>query len=385
MTATSLETLQQSSLITVERIDDLAGLDALREDWSDLLSASDGDCLFLSWEWLRTWWRHLAGERRLAMIAVRSRGLLIALAPLCARSVSILGRRPLPVLEFLGTGWVGSDYLDFIVRRGYEAEAQRAFESTLATGGQVIDFAQMRKMGNFAGKVAASLANCGWRMVETISNTCPFIPLSGATWESYLGSLGSEHRYNFNRKWKRLNKDHSVIFHRVDREEECREAVDLTIQLHRKRWSEHGKSDAFHTEALIEFHREFCLLALRRGWLRLYTLRVDEKPAACLYGFLYNRIFYFYQSGFDPAYQKMSVGLVSMGLGIQSAIEDGAIEYDLLHGNEDYKSHWSRESRELSRLQLYPGSFRGVLAQKTNQWERGARKLARRSLQRWLA
>ena len=86
-------------------------------------------------------------------------------------------------------------------------------------------------------------------------------------------------------------------------------------------------------------------------------LRLDEKPAASLYGFLYAGIFYFYQSGFDDAYKQASVGLITMGLAIQSAIKEGAEEYDLLHGDESYKSHWCRHSRDLVRLESFPRAF----------------------------
>ena len=200
------------------------------------------------------------------------------------------------------------------------------------------------------------------------------------SWEDYLATLGAEHRYNFNRKWRRLKRDYSVQFEQVRAEEQCRESIDLVIELHNMRWRDRGGSDAFHTAGLVEFHREFSRLALERGWLRLYVLRLNEKPAACLYGFYYGKTFYFYQSGFDPAYLKQSVGLVSMGLGIQSAIEEGAEQYDLLHGDEEYKSHWSRESRELARLELYPPGASGRICRSSVELERGARRIARRVL-----
>jgi len=178
--------------------------------------------------------------------------------------------------------------------------------------------------------------------------------LSGKSWESYLATLSAEHRYNFHRKWKRLNRDYIVSFEQVRTQEQCDESIDLVIAQHNLRWRDRGGSDAFHTPDLVEFHQEFCQIALERGWLRLYVLRLDGRPAACLYGFLYARTFYFYQSGLDAAYDKHSVGLVTMGLAIRSAIEEGAEEYDLLHGSEAYKSHWSRDSRNLGRLEMYP-------------------------------
>ena len=97
-------------------------------------------------------------------------------------------------------------------------------------------------------------------------------------------------------------------------------------------------------------------------------------------GFCIDRTFYFYQSGFDAAYDKHSVGLVTMGLAIQSAIEEGAEEYDLLHGNEAYKSHWSHDSRELGRLELYPPGGLGWICRSSVELERASRRIARRVL-----
>ena len=385
MTAAITQTPTLGALGTVERIADVSGFEALRDEWSELLRASDSDCLFLTWEWLFTWWKHQAEDRQLSILTVRSEGRLDALAPFCLRPASLSGRRPLQALEFLGNGCVGSDYLDFIVRRGCELEARQAFASALANQRQVLDWTQLRRGRCFAAGVAAELGRRNWSVSETVTNTCPYVPLAGVSWEEYLATLGAEHRYNFHRKWRRLNRDYSVQFEQVDREEQCAESMDLVMELHNMRWRGRGGSDAFHTAALVAFHREFSRLALNRGWLRLHVLRLNRKPAACLYGFLYGRTFYFYQSGFDSAYQKQSVGLVSMGLGIQNAIEEGAEEYDLLHGDEEYKSHWSRESRQLSRLELYPAGAMGRMCRASVELERTSRRIARRVVTRIFA
>jgi len=382
MTATCTNTAANESLSTVERIAGVPEFLALRDEWNELLQASESECLFLTWEWLYTWWKHLAGDRQLSIRVVRRRGQLIALAPFCLRPPSLSQLRVLPVLEFLGNGCVGSDYLDFIVRRGCESEASRVFASELADERVVLDWRQLRRGSCAAAGVAAELGERDWSVSDTVTNTCPFISLAGMTWEAYLATLGAEHRYNFNRKWKRLNRDYTVQFEQVHTEEQCRESMDLVMELHNMRWRDRGGSDAFDTPGLVAFHREFSRLALDRGWLRLYVLRLNRQPAACLYGFLYGPTFYFYQSGFDSAYQKQSVGLVSMGLGIQHAIEEGAEEYDLLHGDEEYKSHWSRESRELSRLELYPPGGMGRICRGAAGFERASRRLARRVISR---
>ena len=158
--------------------------------------------------------------------------------------------------------------------------------------------------------------------------------------------------------------------------------MNLVIALHRKRWGSVEGSEAFHTKNVVAFHREFVDLAARQGWLRLLILRIDETPAAALYGLRYGRTFYFYQSGFDPAYSKQSIGLVMMGLAIKAAIEDGASEYDLLHGDEEYKFHWAHETRELGRIELYPRHARGRVYRRAVGLNRAARKMAQRMLRK---
>src|SRR5262249_15296571 len=95
----------------------------LRPEWNALLASSDAHTVFLTWEWLYTWWSRLGGRRRLAILALWSGRDLAAIAPLALRPpqpgrLQFLWRR-----EFLGSGSVGSDYLDLIVRRGDEARA----------------------------------------------------------------------------------------------------------------------------------------------------------------------------------------------------------------------------------------------------------------------
>lgn len=368
------------SKIIVDRVETLPAFEKLREEWNDLLEASATESLFLTWEWLYPWWKHLAEERRLSILAARSGGELVALAPFALRPA---GLWPFPYLEFLGTGSVGSDYLDLIVRRRKEEAAHQALAACLTRSKVALALTQLHRGHCLAEGLAERLTKQeSWKLVETATDICPFIRLSGQTWDSYIASLGSEHRYNFRRRLKNLKQRFDVRFEQALSEDERREALDHLVALHQMRWRERGGSNAFHSRELVSFHEEFSRLALERGWLRLFILRLDGKPAASLYGFRYHRIFYFYQSGFDPSYGKFSVGLVAMGLSIKKAIEEGAEEYDLLHGDESYKFHWARQSRALGRLEIYPPSAHGWLHQGTVSLGRALKRVAKQLLRK---
>lgn len=373
------------TVLKVQTIEDPDGFEGLAGEWTELLRASAANSLFMTWEWLWTWWKHLAEGRRLFLITVRRGGELAAIAPFVLRSWNLAGVIPCRSLEFLGTGSVGSDYLDLIIRRGEESDVCRLLADYLENERLMVLLNQLNRQSSLAAGLAAELQARGWGGSEAKINVCPFINLSGHTWPSYLASLGPEHRYNFQRRLKNLTKQANVEFKSVRSEEQRRKALANLIALHHQRWQDRGGSDGLHKPSLLAFHEELSRLALERDWLRLFLLLVDGQPAASLYGFRYHRTFYFYQSGFDPRYSKHSVGLVAMGLAIKSAIEEGAEEYDLLHGAESYKFLWAREARELGRVELYPPYAGGVIRQRAVELNRAAKRLARRAIQHAVA
>jgi CelD/BcsL family acetyltransferase involved in cellulose biosynthesis len=287
-------------------------------------------------------------------------------------------------IEFLGTGSAGSDYLDIVIRRGEREAALEALAGCLEGQRLPVALAQLRP-GSGAAELAARLAEGKWEIAAESSGVCPYIDLAGHSWESYRQSLSASHRYNFGRRYRNLNASGRLRFEAVRDETGRREALRRLFDLHARRWSLKGGSDALYSPALLNFHEEFTRTALARGWLRLFLLSDDCTPVASLYGLRYNETFYFYQSGFDPARGGQSVGLIALGLAIRSALDEGLAEFDLLHGDERYKFHWTRRTRGLQRIELYPPHRLGQLCRSGARLSRASRRMARGLLPRALA
>lgn len=346
-------------LITTQVISDAASFRDLRSDWNALLQACPSDCIFLTWEWIYTWWLNLPGKRKIHIIVVRLDGLLIALAPLALRPPSFKRLMPWRVIEFLGSGSVGSDYLSFLIRPGYEQAAVREISGCLAESKRMLELVRIEKSSAQMAELAQHLQATGWKSVGMTTNYCPYSILSGHTWESYLDSLHANHRINLGKMLRRLHKDFDVSLHVAATESERQWAMDVFVRLHLRRWSEKGGSTALNKKELIDFHRAFSEISLEQGWLKLYTLLLNGVPVSSLYVFKYRDVYYHYQSAFDPDYRKYSLGTVIVALAIKDAIEDGAVEFDFLHDNETYKYLWARQERELIRLELYPARSMG--------------------------
>ena len=338
--------------IRAARIDSTWRFTELRSAWDSLLQSSAAASPFLAWEWLHPWWTHLSGSSTLRMLKVDAGNRPIAIAPFqLTRSVARL-----PCLDLLGTGEAGSDYLDVITRSGFEVDALDAIERFVVAQGLAVRLTHLASSAAAAGLVNR-LERRGWTHVTTPGGICPYIPLAGCTWDSYLATLGASHRANVRRRLRALEQKFDVRFERVTGDSDRRDALERLTHYHERRFDSRGT--AFRTTSLRAFHEEVTRRFLDRGWLRMFVLRVNDATAAVMYGFLYNRTFYFYQHGFDDSYQQYSIGLVLMALSIRTALEEGAAEFDMLWGTEPYKFLWARNTRELHNVHLFPPHLGG--------------------------
>src|SRR5262249_24123360 len=147
---------------------------------------------------------HLGRDRRLFVPVVRHQGEIVALAPWGVRPPGISSVQPFPVLEFLGTGSVGSDYLDVIVRRGHEGRGTRRLAQGLSTMNRAAEMEQSKVRGSAAAGLGAILERLGWSVSIEETNLSRFIDLKGRSWPDYLAGLGPSHRYNLNRRLRQL-------------------------------------------------------------------------------------------------------------------------------------------------------------------------------------
>src|SRR5262249_20246991 len=125
-----------------------------------------------------------------------------------------------------------------------------------------------------AASLAQALVARNWRSLGEATHVCPAIDLAGRDWESLLASLGRSHRGNVRRRLRQLAARHTVDFSAIEDPAALAQSFDILLDLHRGRWQRRGGSDGFADPPAVAFHRRFSRLALDRGWLRLFVLRL---------------------------------------------------------------------------------------------------------------
>ena len=358
--------------MTITVIDTAAGFASLRAEWNELLAASSAESPFLTWEWLNAWWTHLAGSRRLAIVTVRDDEQLIAIAPFCKSR----GRFPfLWRYELMGTGFAGSDYLDAFIRRGHELRAVQALAEYVRENEIALHLVRLPQ-NSWLSRLAPPLTERGWTVRPASDGFCPFIRLAGHSWDSFLATMGPAHRATTRRRLRCLGKNFTMRFDNIADDDTRRLVLAKLFDFHQARFGSRGT--AFHTDELRAFHLDATERLQQSRVLRLIALYLNDELAGVMYGMSFQRRFYFYQHGYDPAFQSHGVGRAVLDLSIRTAISEGIAEFDLLWGGEAYKSAWTGDKRPLARLDVFPAHLGGRVHQRAVETERTLRALARR-------
>lgn len=325
----------------------------LETDWNPLLQRSAADCIYLTWEYLTTWWEVFGGERQLWILAVRdATGSLVGLAPMMT-GPGIRMRRFFKELTFIGgQGDSTSECLDFIVQKGSEREVMELFLGTIRRGKgvkwnllsfpiAVSDSSTMIMARRFLGD---------WGSPRTREREAPYCTFHG-TWEEFLQTRSSKFRSTVRNRTKKMHSQHQVQLLAGGRDLPLEEAFLHVVQLTTGRWGD--QLEAFHTLKFLEFHRRLIPRLAERGWLLLLVLMVDGRAAAARYDFVYGGKIWGFQGGWDPDYARLSIGTVMNALTFQWAIEHhGVREYDFGADNARYKSEWADGSRTLMDVMM---------------------------------
>lgn len=345
------------------RVDRLSESDFLRmeNEWNALLEASCSNGFFLTWEWLSEWWRYFGKGKELLILALYDLNGLCGIAPLFLEKKYYFKHFPVLRIAFLGTDMVDSDYLDLIIRSGCEEEAIQCVVNYLFEAPfnwDLMDLTDITEDSPTIHYFRKYTSESKSAIVFESGEICPFLALPHSSIE-YRSGLSKNDRYNISRRSKNLYKhfgENNVLLNESNSKENPEALSSLISELfslHRIRWGSVRKKTLFSLPQVERFHRALLPGLIKKRAVIVFSLSVEEQVVAIIYGFVYGGKYYFYQSGFDPAFSQYSPGLVLMNYSIEQAIHEGLSEYDFLRGEEDYKSKFTKTCRRTYHVEIW--------------------------------
>jgi CelD/BcsL family acetyltransferase involved in cellulose biosynthesis len=349
--------------ITTELIQSSRELERLESEWQELFCRSGCDNPFLTFDWMHEWWTRFGRGHFVFVVAVRSSGRLIGIAPFCTTSGqhSAFGAH---VLTFLSGSWVGSDHLDLIAEPDFEATVVSEAAATILrrrSCWDLIEFSHCDESSPTIAQLRAALKGNELRECVMGRGISPFVVLPDS-YDEYLAGLSTHWRRNIRHALRLLQHRGNVTLLAIEKSTDIQDWYERTIALHRLRFEGLRKPSVILDDNVHAFH----CAALRRmaahGWARLYVLTLDGEALAGCYGLCVSKRFCALQSGFNPEWAKQSVGSLLIGMAIEDCIVRGNAEFDFLRGDERYKFHWADQSRPLITTRFCDATMIGDVA-----------------------
>jgi len=340
-------------MIRFTRIDD-RDFACLGVEWTALLSASKQKSIFLTWEWLYSWWEQFLQNKTLYILLGYKNDELVAICPFCIVPSRTAWGSEILNLVFLGTEKVSSEYLDIICRPENMPEIIENLIRYLKEHKKEWDifcFSDVLSDCSSLALIKQSAKAFGLKCTENFSNVCPFIPLP-KTSDEMMQSLSKNMRYHVRRRSKALEKlDANYVS--MNKFDEIHSGLDRLFDLHTQNWNTRNQTGNFADTRVRKFHKAFSKRVANKGWIRLTFIQISNEFVASLYGYEYGNIFWYYQAGMSPDYYQYSPGVVLFWKNIQESIRKDFTEFDCLRGTEDYKRRWTTSFKTTSTLKLY--------------------------------
>jgi CelD/BcsL family acetyltransferase involved in cellulose biosynthesis len=336
--------------VVIERVaeQDFAGM---RERWNRLLDRSPTNEIFLSWEWMHSWWNAFKNDNKqlLILIGTDIRGDLIGIAPFYVehRNSSVLRGRK--IIGFCSSFEVAPDHLDVLCERGFEhifSHAVFTYMREHATEWDLIHFDGVKDdsvIKNYFKENEQGLddvlINCDPQ------SGCPYLMID-RSFQDYLGTFSRKTRYTLARKKRILLEKEQYEYHVLkSAEDNSRQYIRELFSLHAGRALRKNVLTVFSGEEVYGIHEDFINRLLAENKIVIAFLTKGNEFLAGYYCIKHNNKYYYYQTGISEQGEAKSAGTVLMSLIIEQAFQEGCSEFDFLRGDEKYKYFWASNTR----------------------------------------
>jgi len=305
--------------ITTESIHDLYMY------WLNNLIPFGWKSLFLIPPWLKAWDTAFSeGDSTSEITVFRTDNRIIGVVPLLVKDkrASIIGSPNV------------CDYTGLIVTPGNESNILLSLFTYLSSRGiDTFTFYGIREDDSMYMQFIEMSRDTRRESIVTLLDVS-FETMLPATWLEYLDALSGKQRHEIRRKMRRLTESGDIALRIIENPGEVSSVYDDFLRLFLAGRKE--KADFMNPE-MATFFSSLMIDMAESGLLRLYFLDINKIPVATALCFEYDNTMFLYNSGYDPQFSSLSVGLMCKALSIQNAIERGCKTYDFLKGQEPYK------------------------------------------------
>ena len=116
--------------ITVRRIE-LKEFNEISQSIDDLLNNASQNNIFLTPDWLMTWWEFYGDDKLFYFLLAEQNNQLLGFAPLMITTQNYLAYSSIRILSFINSQEVAADHMEFVCLKGKETEVNNQLKEEL--------------------------------------------------------------------------------------------------------------------------------------------------------------------------------------------------------------------------------------------------------------
>ena len=344
--------------ITVDAATTRDAVRALARPWEDLLAAAGETSPFLTPDWFECCLDY-EPERTPHVLMAKRGDQVVGIAPLwrgtnayrggTARSLSFIRSSETPETDLIVHPEAREETLRAFVRYFYEGKP--AVWDVVSLGQWPADSPNAKAMTH-------ALQASRRAHFAGVSSVVPFVPIAG-DWETFWQSRSYLFRKSRRGILNRLNRlgEVEVIALGGDRAEE---ALRLYLDISERGWKHAEGISAAARPELKRFFESLTRVAGRRGWLRVWALRIGEATVAVEFHIEAAGRVHALRADYDESFSAHSPGACLEYHILHRLFEEGYREYSTGPGADDYKRRWTDQVRTNISLTLCRATPRGM-------------------------
>jgi len=308
--------------------------------WNRILKNSSTGTIFITPTWQEIWVNNYKPQSDIYLEIVQKDGIDLGVVPLMDTN----GR-----LSFIGDSDV-YDYMDFPVLNGYESLFyESAAEMIQSLKWENLKLESIPEDSPTLKLLPQFFSPNNFEVVITESDCTPLLQLPN-NWDDYQLNLRKKDRHELRRKIRRLESSHSFKQFRCDLNSNSLEMYMNTF-FNLMAQSREDKGE-FLTDLNKSFFKELAKIFSYQDSFNLYFLELDEQIVAACICFEYEDQVLLYNSGYNPEFSSLSVGLINKAFTIKESIENEMKVYNFLRGTERYKYHLGAQDKLVMDLSI---------------------------------
>lgn len=358
-------------MLKVEEVSDEASFSALEKEWNAFLVRSSMNAPFLRHEWFCAWWKAFGENKKMAVLIVRTEtGRWVAVAPLMEET-GVRAGLPCRILTSMSNDH--SCRFDFLLSNDPQdppGEAIEAIVDAVARRSPKVALLELQDIladSPTALALQEAAARRGQKVGMRPTLQTPYIPVEGK-WSVYFESVSGHLKRNLRRRRRQLEEQGKVSIQQwtgdaLSEGDRLMDRLQEGFEIEAMAWKGSAGTAIRENKIWVEFYRQLAQTAAERGWLRLYFLRLDDRPIAFYYTLLYDRKLYYLKLGYDPTYARYSPGILLHQEILESLFREKVVELDFLGPMMEWKREWAKGERAHVWFYLFQKGIRPRLIQ----------------------